>query len=662
MRFSRTCAVLQAVLFVALQVSAQAPDRLKQAHEIGRRAAKAAEAGNLHFVHAETLFEEALSLAPDDPKLNASMGLCQLNGPFRHKALPYLVKAYELAPNTPHLAFLTAYAYQLDGQWEKAIALFEAHKAAFPYSDPDPMYNTADRHIRECRNGIAAMASPVRAEVINLGDAVNSPYPDYGPLITADGSTLLFTSRRPGGMNEKPNKATREYFEDIYTVSKQGDGWSKAALLGPPVNTPGNDACVGLFNDGSSLVVYRDMDGSGDLFESRRKNGTWTVPEAFGPNVNTPGHESSAWYSFDRQWLYFVSDRIDDNLGGQDIYRSRWDAQARTWGPPENLGPNVNTPYDEDGVFVHPDGRTIYFSSKGHNSIGGYDVFRSRYENGAWTKAESLGWPINSPDDDLFFVLTADGSTGYFSSFRKEGLGEDDIYMVRFLPDEEAIDDRMVSAAGAAPVKAPSPTAVMLKGKIRSLKTLDPLDAEVQLMDLDDGSLVASFRTDATTGEYLVAVPGGRAYAMYVKANGHLVHSEHIAVPEGGAHVSSTIDISLPDLSTGGQVILRNLFFGSGSAVVDQASLSELNQLEELLVNNPGLRLEIAGHTDNTGSANLNRSLSEARAAAVRDHLVKRGIDPARLEAKGYGDTRPVAPNDTPENKALNRRTEITVL
>lgn len=647
---------------MALHASAQDPAQLKQAQELGKRAAKAAETGSLQFVHAETLYEEALALAPDDAMLNAGMGLCQLNGPYRHKALPYLAKACELAPNTPHLAFLTAYAYQLDAQWEKAIALFEAHKAAFPYPDPEPMYNRADQHIRECRNGIAAMASPVRAEVRNLGDAVNSPFPDYGPLITADGRMLLFTSRRPGGVNAKVNKATKEHFEDIYTVSQQGGGWSLAALLGPPVNTPGNDACVGLFNDGSALVVYRDVEGSGDLFESRRKHGTWTDPVPFGPNVNSPGHESSAWYSFDRQWLYFVSDRFEDNLGGQDIYRCRWDAQANTWGPPQNLGPNVNTPHDEDGVFVHPDGRTVYFSSKGHNTIGGYDVFRSRFENGVWSRAESLGWPINSPDDDLFFVLTADGRTGYFSSFRKEGLGEDDIYMVSFLPDEEVADDRTVSAAGAAPVAAAAPTAVMLKGHVRSLRTMDPLDAEVQLMDLSDGSLVAAFRTDATTGEYLVAVPGGRAYAMYVKANGHMVHSEHISVPVGGTHISSTIDISLPDLATGGQVTLRNLFFASGSAVVDQASLSELNQLEELLLGNAGLRLEIAGHTDNTGSAQLNKALSEERAGAVRDHLVKRGIDPARLVAVGYGDTKPVAPNDSAANKARNRRTDITVL
>lgn len=660
MRFAHFFLFLLASFGLLPTTGAQDPATLKQALELGKRATKAAEGGSLQFVHAETLFEEALALAPEEASLLTGMGLCQLNGPHRHKALPYLEKAYAQAPNTPHLAFLTAYAYQLDAQWEKAIALFEAHLAAFPLPDADPLYNSADQHIRQCRNGIAAMASPARAEVRNMGRPVNSVHADYGPLITADGRTLLFTSRRPGGASDKVNKATKEHFEDIYTSSRQQGKWSEAALMAAPVNTGGNDASVGLFNDGGTMVIYRDLQGSGDLFESRRTSGTWGEPVPFGPNVNSPGHESSAWYSFDRQWLYFVSDRVEDNLGGQDIYRSRWDASISDWGVPQNLGPTVNTADDEEGVFVHPDGRTIYFSSKGHGSIGGYDIFRSRLENGQWTKPESLGWPINSPDDDLFFVLTADGRTGYFSSYRADGSGEDDIYMVSFLAEEQA-DDRVVIAGGAAPAAA-APGTVMLIGSVRSADALAPLDAEIQLVDLVDATLVATFRTDGATGEYIVAVPAGRDYAMYVKANGHLVHSEHVSVPVGSTSMETTFHIELPTLAAGGQVTLRNMFFSSGSAAIEQASLAELNQLEELLRSNPAVRIEIAGHTDNTGSPELNKALSDERASAVRDHLIKRGIDQARLVAVGHGDTRPVAPNDGPENKARNRRTDITVL
>lgn len=651
--------VLFLLLPAALDIQAQDDAALKQAAELGRKAQKLAQGGSLQFIHAETLFEEALVLAPEDGALNAAMGLCQLNGPHRQKALPYLMKAHEASPEEGRLMFLAAYALQLNAQWDEAIALYEQYRAKHGSNDPEPLYNSADKRTRECRYGKLAMASPTNAVVRNMGPSINSQFADYGPLITADGRSMFFTSRRPSEMNSKVNKATQEHFEDIYSASLLGADWSKADLMSEPVNTPENDASVGLFNDGRTMVIYRDVQGSGDMYESERRNGTWSEPRAFGPNVNTPGHESSAWYSFDRKWLFFVSDRVDDNLGGQDIFRSKWDEIAREWGPAENLGPNVNTAEDEDGVFVHPDGRTIYFSSKGHNSIGGFDIFRSTLENGQWSPAESLGWPINSPDDDLFFVLTADGRTGYFSSYRANGMGEDDIYSVSFA-EEAPRDERLVSASGGA--VAAEPGTVLLSGKVKSFRMLDGLEASIELMDLEDASLVATFDTDGASGDFLVAVPGGREYAMFVKASGYLVHSENISVPVGGTHLDRELDVTMEPMHTGHQVVMRNLFFNSSSATLAQTSLAELDQLEKLLRNNASLRLEISGHTDNTGSTALNQALSEERANAVRDHLLQRGIEAGRLQAIGMGESKPLAPNSNDANKALNRRTEIKVL
>lgn len=635
----------------------------KDAADLLKRAEKALAGGSTQFARAESLLQQALDLAPQQGELNLRMGLCQLNGPHRYKALPYFLKAQAAMPEMPRINFLVGFAQQLNQEWDVAIASYERHKHFSGFQDEQPLYNSSDKRIVECRHGKALMAAPIRAEVRNMGPRINSPQADHGALITADGEGLLYTSRRPTAPEAELNKETLDHFEDIRTSRSVNGVWSEGELLPAPVNTAVNDASVGLFNDGRTLLIYRDKNGSGDLFESKRVGDTWSEPDALGPNINSKDHESSAWFSFDRQWLYFVSDRADDNVGGQDIYRSKWDVIGNDWGPAENLGPTVNTIHDEEGVFVHPDGRTLYFSSKGHTTMGGYDVFRSRLDNGRWSKPENMGWPINSPDDDLFFVLTANGSTGYFSSLRPDGLGEDDLYEVTFLPDLPKLNDLLVSVSAAAPLAEEElPSTVLLKGKIMNLKMLAGMEASIDMMDLDDASLVARFKSDATTGEYLVALPAGRRYAMYVKADGFLVHSETIEVPFGQRNLELDLDVTLESLDAGNQATMKNIFFATASAELREDSEAELDQLEELLTKNAALKLEISGHTDTDGSAEFNKTLSQQRAIAVRDELVKRGIDQARLTAVGFGDLRPVADNDSDANKARNRRTEVKVL
>jgi outer membrane protein OmpA-like peptidoglycan-associated protein len=661
MRSFRLPQLLVALVALALSAGAQSTITDKRVLDLLKRAEKAEREGSTAFVHAETLLEEALAVLPEDAEVNVRMGLCQLNGPHRHKALPYFQKAAAVQPNYPRVQFLLGYALQLNAQWDAAITAFTLHKQQNPFQDPEPLYNTADKHMSECRNGRALMAMPVNARVENMGAGINTPQADYGAVMNADASMLFFTSRRPATADDRVNKVTGDFFEDVYVSRRSDAGWSAAERLPSPVNTPGNDASVGLFNDGRTMLIYRDHEGSGDLYESRRSGALWSEPLLLGANVNTESHESSAWYSFDRQWLYFVSERPEDNVGGQDIYRSRWDAVRGEWGVAENLGPQVNTIHDEEGIVVHPDGRTIYFSSKGHNSMGGFDVFRSTLVDGRWTKAENMGSPINSPDDDLFFVLSADGTNGYLSSYRAEGLGEDDLYAVRFMPDPAAVGEATASATGtASPVE--ELLTVLIKGRIRSLQFLNGMEADIELMDLSDASLAARFKSDAVTGEYMVAVPAGKSYAMYIKADGFLIRSENITVPEGSRGLSMDLDVELMPLEAGKQEVMRNLFFATASAELQPASIAELEQLKDLLVRNGSLRIQISGHTDTDGSAELNQTLSEARANAVREHLIGKGIPADRLTAVGHGASKPVAANDSDANKALNRRTEITVL
>lgn len=412
------------------------PVALKRAQEAIKAGDKLFAGGALGLELAFASYEQAHAINPNNAGLNLKMGLCHLNGAQRHLALPFFQAAAAADPAMEGVHFFVGYAEHLNGNWDKAIAAYEQHKRsqASAVGEADPRMANIEKLMVECKNGKALSANTTSTVVANLGRSVNSEQADYGVLIGTTPDQLLFTSRRASTTGGKINKATQEYFEDIYSTTRIPTGYSDPQPLPLPLNSIGNDATVCLSPGGKTLLIYRDVAGSGDIYRSDRVGEGWSEPKSLGPNINTRHHEGSAWITADDQWIYFMSDRAEESLGGQDIYRSRWDATTNEWGVAENLGPDVNSAFDEDGVFVAPDGNTIWFSSKGHSSIGGYDVFVSRYENGFWTKAKSMGVPINSPDDDLYFVLADDGVTGYFSSVRPGGEGQDDIYRVDLSP------------------------------------------------------------------------------------------------------------------------------------------------------------------------------------------------------------------------------------
>lgn len=615
------------------------------------------QSGGTHFTQALEEYEKAYAFNPDNGELNLKMGLCHLNGRYHHRSLPFFQAAYELDNSIPRIHFLLGMGHHLNAHWDEAIVEYQLHRAALNrVPDPEPLYNTADRRIAECKNGKSLQARPVNGQVSNMGPEVNSEVADYGVLLSPDGSRMTFTSRRSNSTGGKINKATNEYFEDIYASMLTTAGWSEPTPLSVPVNSEINDASVGLYNDGKTMIIYRDDNGTGDLFESTLEGGAWTAPKPLGDAINSPANETSAWPSADGKELYFVSDR-EGGLGGQDIWISRWDAVAGAWGEAENLGPVVNTLEDEDGVFLQPDGETLYFSSKGHACMGGYDVFRSKRVDGRWCKPENLGWPVNSPDDDLFFVLTTNGTTGHFSSVRPNGQGEDDLYRVDFLPEAKSEE---TAAMNAGAPDAGTKGMVTLRGKVMDLKMLAGMEATIDLLDLEDGHMVMSFNSDPRTGEYLITVPGGRRYAVHVQANGFLLHSENIDLEAANGVLN--MDVSLKAMETGTSEVMRNIFFERDKAFLDPASLGELGQVLTMLRDNPALRVEISGHTDSDGSEEHNDELSTRRANAVVDHLVNNGIPAERLVAKGYGASQPLVPNDSAENKARNRRTEMRVL
>ena len=614
----------------------------------------------------------AYKLNANNVELDTKIGDCYLHSPNKAAALPYLQTALRLAPaSDARTHYLLARALHLNAKWAEAIKEYQLVKpTGVSNKQSEAMAITADdiaRRIRECKNGQQLMAQPVRVFIDNAGPEVNSDGSDYGPVVSADESTILITSRRQSSPNAKKDPDGDGYFEDIYQASRSGNAWTKAQNLGAPVNTAGHDATVGLSPDGQHLLVYVDENG-GDLNESDLQGTAWGKPQRLGGRINTRFHESSATYSPDGKYLYFVSDK-EGGRGGRDIYQVEIDGR----GPAVNLGTEINTPYNEEAVFMMPDGQTMYFSSEGHNSMGGYDIYKATFVDGKWSVPENLGWPINTPDDDVFFVTSASGRHGYYSSERPGGLGGKDIYRVTFLgPEKQPMlsqEDQLL-ASRLAPVKqtvlAPavavaSAKVTILKGVVTDAASRRPLEATIDLIDNVTGENIASFRSNATSGRYLVSLPSGTNYGIVVRQEGYLFHSENFDLPAGAAFAEVVKDIPLKKLEVGATIVLKNIFFDTGKFTLRPESTAELQRLQKLLAETPALKLEMAGHTDNVGKPAMNQELSQNRAQAVVTYLTQHGIAAGRLTAAGYGDTRPVAPNTSTAGRQQNRRTEFKV-
>ncbi len=612
---------------------------------------------------------------PDNAALNAKIGDCYLHSGTKALALPYLQHAQALAPVAdPRTHYLLGRALHLNAKWAEAIKEYQLSapmgRGGKKAADGELTVTADDlaRRVRECRNGQELEKHPVRVFVDNAGPEVNSAYADYGPVVAADEASMLFTSRRPNGPGAPKDPDGDSYFEDIYQTAWLGKAWRTAANLRAPVNTDGHDATVGLAPDGQRLLVYVDENG-GDLQESNLRGTAWGKPQRLGSRINSRYHESSAAYSPNGRFLYYVSDKPEGGRGGRDIYKIEIEGK----GPAENLGPVINTPYGEEGVFMMPDGQTMYFSSEGHNSMGGYDIFKSVFANGKWSEPENLGWPINTPDDDVFFVTSASGRHGYYSSDRPGGQGGKDVYRVTFLGPEkppvlseesQLLASRLAPVAQillAPPVIMATAKVTILKGTVTDAATQQPLEASIDLIDNKLNEVIATFHSNATSGKYLVSLPSGTNYGIVVRQDGYLFHSENFDLPASATYAEIIKDIPLKKLEVGVVIVLNNIFFDTGKAILRPESTAELERLRKLLAEQPTVKLEMAGHTDNVGKPAANRDLSQRRAQAVVTYLTQHGIAPDRLTAAGYGDTRPVVPNATKAGRQLNRRTEFKV-
>ena len=466
----------------------------------------------------------------------------------------------------------------------------------------------------------------------NLGDSINTTALEYFPSLTIDGKKMIFTRRIDD----------EDFYESNFTEGK----WGKAKPLGGKVNTNLNEGAQNISQDGQLLVFtgcnYPEGEGSCDLYFSVKTNTGWSEAQNLGPLVNTEFWESSPSLSPDKKDLYFASSR-PGGYGGRDIWVTHRSSTGK-WGEPENLGAGINTDGDESCPFIHADNQSLYFNSNGHTGYGMTDLFLSRKQyDSSWSKAENLGYPVNTINDEGSLIVAADGKTAYYASDKSEGKGGLDIYTFQLRED-------------IRPIKT-----LWVKGKVFDKKTGNGLPSAVELTDVNSRQKISKVQTDEE-GNYLVTLPVGKDYAFSVNRKGYLFYSDNFSLENNAVDSDYVKNIPLQTIEAGAAIILKNIFFDSKKAELKSASIAELDKLLSLLTDNPNLKIEISGHTDNVGQAKDNLLLSDNRAKAVVDYLIKKGINPQRLTAKGFGATKPIADNNSENGKALNRRTELSVI
>ena len=496
-----------------------------------------------------------------------------------------------------------------------------------------PNMRYAELLLSDCTFSIDAILHPVPFKPTNLGPEINTANDEYMPVLTADESVLIFTRK----INNN---------EDFYKSTKASNKWTTATYLSKQINTPDyNEGAQSITQDGQYLY-FTGCDrpqglGKCDIYVSKKNGNDWDIPYNLNAPINTTNWESQPSISSDGKTLYFVSNR-KGGYGGYDIWKST--LTPKGWSEPENLGPNINTPFDEQSPFIHPDDNTLYFSSNGWPGLGNMDVFMSRRgTDGKWQKPENLGYPINTNADDSGLTLNANGNLAYFSSNNLKGYGGFDIYTFEM------------------PANLRPQIVTYVKGIITDAKTKLPINANVEIVDLENNKTVYQ-KTSDKEGNFLSTLTYGKDYGLNISKKGYLFYSENFSLHGIDNKKEYKIDVPLQGIEAGNKVVLKNIFFDTNKYDIKKESKTELEKLIAFLNENPNVKIEISGHTDDVGDDALNKTLSQNRAKAVYTYLITLRIDARRLVYKGYGKWQPIAPNTSDDGRQLNRRTEFKIM
>lgn len=594
------------------------------------------------------------------------------------EALEILDRLLAREPNFIEALFLKAAIHYDQGNFFKAINYYEKglqldrhfddfilYQLGLSYSQVDD-YQKAISYLNEFTeiknpSSVWAKRAKQKLELFKFRyDLINHPIPfspeplkgsintdhlfEYLPTLSADGQLLIYTCRNQGQ-------------EDLWYSTFQDEGWSAGQPI-PNINTQENEGAQSIAPDGKTIVFTAcnrpDGLGSCDLYITFFNGRNWTVPSNMGPNINSGAWESQPCLADNGNILFFASTR-SGGRGGSDIWYSKKN-QAGLWTAPMVLDSTINTPEDDQAPFFHPDNQTLYFMSKGHLGLGGFDLFKSQKDRfGNWSPPQNLGYPINSKANEGALFVSLDGSRGYYDT---DISGKADLYTFEM-------------PSSTRPNKA-----TYVKCTVLDAETLVPLEAQVILTNLSDlDSLTSSsdrtpsfFFSDPVDGTFLICLPFDNNYSLQIELDGYFFYSEYFALKSESLkdsvfEITALLKpIKIADSTTQSEIVLNNIFFNSGTAQLSLESANELQRLVLLLRNNPTLKIRINGHTDDVGTEEDNLILSEKRAHAVYQYLVQSDIDSSRLDFKGFGETQPILPNDTEENKAKNRRTSFQVI
>ena len=701
---------LSLLLTISINSFAQAEEKLtrKQANEMLEKADLNFEEKN--YIDALDQYTQLYNYKPNDLYYKLMMGICLTYDPAqKQKAIEIIEQVKITNPEYNLCNFYLGKAYAVNYEFDKAVNLFNMFLTR-AQADDAVQKSLAQQMITNCQNAKEILADTITQNIVeNVKYPINSQYSEYVPVISADESVMIYTYRgikSKGADKIEQSMGSELYAEDVFISYKKNGEWTEPVSIGDNINSEDHDAAIALSVDGQTLFVYK-TDGGGDIYVSRLVGENWTKPNRLKGDVNKKDSwEGSCSLSANGKILYFASDR-EGGLGGRDIYKSELQEDG-TWGNAVNLGTEVNTLYNDDAPFIHPDNRTLYFSSQGHTSVGGYDIFSAvADEYGSFGGTKNLGYPINTIDDNRFFVLAADGKTGYYSGAGENSIGEQDIFKI---------------ITG----KIEKPVLALILGKVYFDDKVT--GSTINLYKQADGELEGSFRSNIETGKYVMALTPG-VYEIEVELESgqtvrdsirldsiteyivlkkdFRIYSDSNLVAQNDPALQAILDaelnkegktidtlftdnivadIELAPMSAGRSFTLNNIEYDFDKSTLRAASKVELDRLVIILKEQKGIRVEISSHTDakrnvelakkrfaarglvytkeahDKKSKNYNNALSKRRAQSVTNYLIKKGIAKSRLVAAGYGEEKPLATNDTDEGRQKNRRTEFKVL
>jgi len=585
-------------------------------------------------------YEQVLAKDPDNAEALFRAGVSYISFD-KEKASDYISRAQRLKPKvSSDVEYWLGRIDHLNYRFDEAIAHYRLYDAKLKNNDERKTELT--RLIQQSKNAKTQFNNPKDIFVRNMGASINTSHSEHSPVIASDDNYLLFTSRADNVTGGKADQYG-EYFEDVFETRRNGaDAFEKPAPV-PNINSKFHDAAIQLFDNDTKLLLYRD-ENNGDFYVSSRENGIWSAPKSIGSNINTVNYEGDAYITPDGKQLYYSTSHYSEN-GDKDIYVSLRDKNGN-WGKPRSLGSVINSKDDDDSPYLTADGKTMYFTSRGHNSMGGYDVFVTHIDSVTrrWTKPQNMGYPVNTPDDDAYYRLSPDGSYAYLSSYRMGGYGEKDIWTINYIRN------------------------VLVRGKVYNMRDKSIVQGvELVFSGQQANKKAISYRdvTKPIAGDYGVTLLSGRTYQVSVTKDGRSIATESLEIPvitNDTTVFEKDFYVPFVDSTSAARFAFRKVYFDTDEYDLRPESIQELDNIISILKANPTINISIEGHTDARATEQHNLELSNNRAKAVYQYILQNGISDARMIMLGHGERRPAAPNVAPENMQLNRRTDINII